>query len=114
LVEQQVIIQNINLSYYLEYLRYKLGKENESQTNESDNKMKASDVESVLQSFSVAINIVEAKKDEIRNAPKQQPDDIVVSEHDEDSDDEFYECESIEGFCVLSEDRKEITIKYFE
>ena len=113
-VIKSLLIKNRNISYYLEYIKYKLGKENESQTIESDNKMKASDMESVLQSFFVAINIVEAKKDEIRNAPKQQPDEVVVSKHDEDSDEEFYECESSEGFCVLSEDRKEITIKYFE
>ena len=113
-VIKSLLIKNRNLSYYLEYIKYKLGKENESQTIESDNKMKASDLESVLQSFSVAINIVEAKKDEIRNAPKEQPDELVVSKHYEDSDEEFYECESSEGFCVLSEDRKETTIKYFE
>ena len=105
---KSLLIKNRNLSYYLEYINFKLIKENESS---SDDKIKASDVESVLQTFSVAINVIEAKSEEIRNnpPPKQEPQQDVVN-YDSEDEDLYDDFDCHEGqFCVLPEEREETT-----
>lgn len=115
---KSLLVKNRNLSYYLEYINYRLSKENDTPPlSGNDHKMKATDVDSVLQTFSVAINIIETKKEETKNSSiKQQQEQQPSTAADDDDDDEssFMDCIEENGFCVLPKDRVEVTRKYFE
>jgi hypothetical protein len=105
---KSLLIKNRNLSYYLEYINFKLIKENES----SDDKIKASDVEAVLQTFSLAINVIEAKSEELRNNPP--PPQVVKHEdvvnYDSENEEGFGDLPDCkDGFCVLPEEREQVT-----
>ena len=104
---KSLLVKNRNLSYYLEYINYKLSEQVVEESDDKNKKMKASDVDSVLQTFSVATNIIEAKIE------KQEDSNTTMKEDDEDDFGDFGDCE--EGneqvkFCKLkelAEDREE-------